>query len=120
MLLEEPLGQRHEILAGLGENEGSGFIRPFQLEACGEGGDPDLADRSVRGEDEFTAIMLEDDVENAVFFFGLKWNLVRLTLFFSPNEGLFQSIEGLIGFAAESGFIEHKDSVAGWPFRWIE
>lgn len=115
MLAQEPLGKSFEVLACLGKDKRAGCVRPFQFEAGGKGRDPYLSDWSVGCKYELAVIMLEDNVEDAVLFFGFKGNLVRLALFFGPDEGLFQSIEGLVGFAAEGGFIEHRNSVAGWP-----
>lgn len=91
------------------------FPGPVELEAGGQGRDPDLPDRGVRGEDELAVVVLEDDVQDSVLLLGFKGNLVGVALFFGEDEGLLQGFKGLVGFTAKGHFIEHEDSVAGCP-----
>ena len=100
---EEALGEGFEVFAGFGEGEGVGGFGPVEFEAGGLGGDPDLADRSVGGDDEFGGAVFEDDVHDAVVVFELEGAVVV----FGCDEGLLEGFEGAVGFAAEGGFVDH-------------
>jgi hypothetical protein len=102
LLAEEALGEGAEVFAGFGQGEGLGRLIPLELEGGGERGDPDLADWGVGGEDELGGAVLKEDVENAVFLLGLK-----AAVFFGVDEGLLEGVEGFVGLAAESGFVDH-------------
>ncbi len=86
-----------------------GGVGPLEFEAGGLGGDPDLADRGVGGDDELAGAILEDDVHDAVVVLELEGAGVVL----GGDEGLFEGFEGVVGLAAEGGFVDHRDSVAG-------
>ena len=98
-----------EVFAGFGEGEGAGGFGPVEFEAGGLGGDPDLADGSVGGNDEFGGAVFEDDVHDAVVVFELEGAVVV----FGDDEGLLEGFEGAVGFAAEGGFVDHEFSLAG-------
>src|ERR1700722_3638488 len=53
MFVDEARDERLEQSAVFRQYEVVCFIRPVKLEACGECGDPYLAHRSIRGDDEF-------------------------------------------------------------------
>ena len=82
---------------------------PLEFVAGGLGGDPDLADGGVGGDDEFAGAVLEDDVHDAVVVFELEGAGVVL----GGDEGLLEGFEGVVGFAAEGGFVDHGSSLAG-------
>ena len=84
LLAEESLGEGAEVFAGSGEGEGMGGVVPLEFEGGGQGGDPDLSNGGVRGEDEFGAAVIEEHVEDAVLFLGLEAS----NCFFGTEEGL--------------------------------
>jgi hypothetical protein len=61
-----------------------GSVAPLEFEGGGLGRDPDLSNGGVRGEDEFGAAVIEEDVEDAVLFLGLE----APNCFFGMEEGL--------------------------------
>jgi hypothetical protein len=100
--LEEPLHEDGEILAGFGEDEGVLGVAPLQFEAGGEGGDPNLADGSVGSYDEFAGWVIEDDVKDAILFFGLED-----AVFFGGKERLLESFQSLVRVGAKLCFFQH-------------
>jgi hypothetical protein len=107
VLAEEALSEGFEVFAGFGEGKGASAFGEFEFEAGGLGGDPDLADRGVGGDDKFTAAILEDDVHDAVVVLELE----RAGVVFGGDEGLLERFEGQVGFAAEGGFVDHGFSL---------
>ncbi len=105
---EEALGEGFEVFAGFGEDEGVGGFGELQFEAGGLGGDPDLTDGGIWGDDELRGTVFEDDVHDAVVVFELEAGTVVL----GGDEGLLEGFEGLVGLAAEGGFVNHRSSVA--------
>ena len=105
---EEALDKGLEALAGLGKSEGAGGLGPVEFEARGLSGDPNLADRSVGGDDELAGAILEDDVHDTVVVFELEGAIVVL----GRDEGLLQGFKGTVGFAAEGSFVDHVVSLA--------
>ncbi len=101
MFAEEPLGESDEGFAGFREDEAAALLGPIQFEAGGLGGDPDLPDGRIGSEDEFAGAVFEEDIEDAVLLFGLE-----ATCLFGGDEGLLEIGEGLVGFAAEGGFVD--------------
>jgi hypothetical protein len=114
LLLQQPLGEQAEVFAGLGQSEGLLFFGPVELEAGGQGRDPDLPDGRVRGEDELAGVVLEDDVEDAVLLFGFEGNLVGLALLFGKDEGLLQSLKGAVGFTALQAAASNSPCAIRW------
>lgn len=106
VLLDEPLRERLQVFAGARQDEGLSFVGPAELEAGGQGRNPDLADGSVGSEDKFGRWCIEEDVQNAILLFGFK-----VALFFCGDQAFLQGFEGRIGFAAEGEFVKHKDSL---------
>ncbi len=86
-----------------------GGVGPLEFEAGGLGGDPYLADWGVGGDDELAGAVLEDDVHDAVVVLELE----GAGVVFGGDEGLLEGLEGVVGFAAEGGFVDHRVSVAG-------
>lgn len=109
LLLKEALGEELECLAGFGEDEGFGFGAPLELEAGGEGGNPDLADGGLGGENELGGAILEENVEDAVLFLGFE-----PALFLGVDEGLLEIFQGGVGDAAKLGFINHGEVSLAW------
>ena len=109
MLFDEPVDEGIELLARTRENESSRGRVPIELEAGGQGGDPDLADRGVRSDDEFALRLLEEHIEHSVLFLDLKSGV---SLFFSRDEVLLEGFERGFGHLAEFQFIHHGTSVA--------
>ena len=109
MLAKQALDEGLEIFAGLGKGEGAGGFGPVELIAGGEGGDPDLADGSVGRDDELAGAVPEDDVHDAVVVLELEGTV---GIVFGGDEGLLEGFEGVVGVAAEGGFVEHEVSVS--------
>ena len=67
LLLEEALREDFQVFAGFGKHKGGRRFVRLELEAGGESGNPDLADRGLRSENEFGGAIFKEDVEHAVF-----------------------------------------------------
>ena len=105
LLAEQAFGEGAEVFAGFGEGEGvCGFV-PLQFVGGGERGDPDLANGGVGGEDELGGAVVEEDVEDAVLLVGLK-----AAGFFGAEERLLEGFQGLVGFVAEGGLVDHAET----------
>ena len=104
---EKTLDEDPQVFPGFGEDEGLRGLGPVELEAGGLGGDPDLADRGVGGEDELSGAVLEQDIEDAVLLLGFESSGL-----FGDDEGLLERGEGAVGFTAEGGFVDqgHRGS----------
>ena len=105
---EQTLGEGFEVFASFGEGEGVGGVGPLELEAGGDGGDPDLADGGVGGNDKLGGAVLEDDIHDAVVVFELEGAGGVL----GGDESLLEGFEGVVGVAAEGGFVKHTVSLA--------
>ena len=105
LLAEQAFGESAEVFAGFGEGEGvRGFV-PLEFVGGGERGDPDLANGGVGGEDELGGTVFEENVEDAVLLVGLE-----AAGFFGAEEGLLERFEGLVGFVAEGGLVDHAET----------
>jgi hypothetical protein len=96
-----------KIFTGLFEDEGVSGIVPSKFEAGGEGGDPDFADRCVRGDHELGFLgFLEEDFELATFAFDIEIELVA-----SGEEALFEFVKSGVGLSLKVFFFEHSSRV---------
>jgi len=107
MFAQQALGERDQCFASLGQDECAGGFGPFQLEAGGQGRDPDLADGRVGRDHKLGRTVLEDNVHHAIVIFELK----AAGGVFGSDEGLLQGFEGVVGLAAKAGFVKHGSSV---------
>lgn len=105
LLAEQPFGEGKKVFAGLREGERLVGFAPFQFVGRRESGDPYLANRSVRGEDELRCTVFEEDVEDAVLLLGLE-----ASFFFSAEEGLLERFESFVGLVAEGRFVDHVET----------
>src|SRR5713226_9607142 len=95
LLRDDAAHNVEKIFAGFFEDECVFAVGPAELEAGGEGGDPDFADRSVGGDYEFGFFgLLEDDFEFAAFPFDVKTVLVA-----SGEQAALEVVESGVGFA---------------------
>src|SRR6267143_2648816 len=77
LLRDDAAHNVEKIFAGFFEDEGVFGVGPAELEAGGEGGDPDFANGSVWRNDEFGFFgFLENDFEFAAFAFHVEAVLV--------------------------------------------
>jgi len=105
LFAEQAFGEDAKVLAGLGKGEGlHGFI-PFQFVGRGKRRDPNLSNRGIWSEDELCGAVLEEDVEDAIFFVGFK-----TASFLSAEEGLLEGFQGFVGFVAESSLVNHAET----------
>lgn len=106
LLLDEALDQGDERGSVLWQNEVAGFVGPVELEAGGEGGDPDLTNGRVGRDDELCAGFLKEDVDGSGLFFDLK-----TAVFFGLEEGFHEGFESAVRVIAECSFVEHTEPV---------
>jgi hypothetical protein len=106
---KETLGEGLEVFASFGESESVGCVGPVEFVAGGLGRDPDLTNGGVGSDNELAGAVLEDDVHDTVVVFELEGAVVVL----GRDEGLLESFEGTVGFAAEGCFVDHVVSLAG-------
>ena len=106
---DQAVYQRDERLAAAGQNEGLFQLVPVQLEACGEGGDPDLPHGRVGRDHELAFRLLKNHVEHAVLLLDLETGIV---VFFKDIQMLFERFQGTLGQTAKLRFIQHGLSVA--------
>jgi hypothetical protein len=114
LFAEETFDEGFEIFAGLGEGEGAGGFGPVELVTSGLSGDPYLPDGGIRCDNEFTGTVFEDDVHDTVVVFELEGAIVVLC----GDERLFEGFEGVVGLAAEGGFVDHGLSVTARIGDW--
>ena len=65
MLLDEAIDEGKKQLAGARQDKRSLRRHPVKLEAGGEGGDPNLTDRGIWGDDKLAGGLLEDPMTAA-------------------------------------------------------
>src|SRR5216683_580262 len=101
LLRDDAAHNVEKTFAGFFEDEGVLGIGPAEFEAGGEGGDPDFANGSVWGNDEFGFFgFLEDDLELATFALDVK------TVFVPEREqAALEVVEGSVGFSLEVFFV---------------
>jgi len=109
VLGDETVDERDEGFAGAGEDEVVISGVPVELEAGGEGGDPDLADWGVGGNDEAGAGRVEEDIESAVLLLDFKGGLL---VFLAGDEMTLEAEESGFCCATEGLFVLHGHSVA--------
>src|SRR6266852_2798631 len=101
-----------EVFAGFFEDEGVLGFRPGELEAGGERGNPDFANRSVGGNYKFCFLgLLENDFELAAFAFDVEAVFVA-----KREQSPFQIFEGDVGFSLEVFFVKHNSRVSELRF----
>src|ERR1035441_4084075 len=113
---QQALGEREQGLAGLGQDKRLGSLRPLQFEAGSLRGNPYLADGRVWRNHELAGAVLKDDVHDAVVVFELE----AARPVFGGDDGLLQGFEGVVGFAAEAGFVKHGSSVVADAARRVD
>jgi hypothetical protein len=104
--VDEAIDEGRELFAGAGKDEALARV-PVEFEAGGEGGDPDLADRRVRRDNELGGRVVEYDVQDAVLLFDFE-----AAVLFGIDQALLERFDGVIGVPAKSEFIQHQSSVA--------
>ena len=111
--LRRRLLQLGEGLAGLVQHECAGGLRPPQLEAGRERGNPDLARGAVRADDEPGFLgLLEKNLE----FAGLSLHLeaVQVAQF---QQAAAQRFEGRVALRAEIVFLHSQSRVQQYPYH---
>jgi hypothetical protein len=100
---------RHDFgegFAGGGEDESGFFFGPNEFEAGGEGGNPDLANRGLRADDETGFLgVFEEEFEFAGFAFDFEAEFIG-----DGKEALFEGVEGFVTADAESLFVHESYS----------
>ena len=92
--------QRHQRLAGFGNDEGAARGVPIQLEALHLGGNPDLADRGVGADDELGGRRFELDYQRSAAEVGFK--IVALA---GGQKPPVEVIQGLVGAVLKLLFV---------------
>ena len=112
LLRDDAAHHVEKTFAGLFEDEGVFGVGPAELEAGGEGGDPDFANGSVWRNDEFGFFgLIEDDFELAAFAFDVKIMLVA-----KCEQATLEIVESGVGFALEVFFVKHEVRVSELRF----
>src|SRR5258708_39953021 len=103
LLRDDAAHNVEKIFAGFFEDEGVFGVGPAELEAGGEGGDPDFANGSVWGNDEFGFFgFLENDFEFAAFAFHVETMFVA-----QSQEAAFEILKSSVGLSLEVFFVNH-------------
>src|SRR6266478_2611105 len=101
LLRDDAAHNVEKIFAGFFEDEGVFGVGPAELEAGGEGGNPDFANGSVWGNDEFGFFgFLEDDLELATFAFHVEAVFVA-----ESEQAALEVVESGVGFSLEVFFV---------------
>ena len=104
-----------EIFAGFFMDEGVARFVPPELEAGGERGDPDFADRGVGRNHELGLLgLLENDFELPAFAFDVKAVFIA-----EDQEAFFEIVKGGVGFALKVFFLKHEFSVHEEREPWV-
>src|SRR5258707_8092999 len=112
LLRDDAAHNVEKAFAGFFEDEGVFGVGPAELEAGGEGGDPDFANGSVWRNDEFGFFgFLENDFEFAAFAFDIEAVFVA-----EGEESALEIVEGNVGLAPEILFVKHSVRVSELRF----
>src|ERR1051326_1820438 len=107
LLVDQSGDQGLEGLTGLGKDEVVLFRGPVQLEAGGEGGDPDLVDGGIGRNDELGGRIVKGDVDSAAGVLDFK-----IGILLSLDQRLLEGIQRAFGLLTRSevghgGIVKH-------------
>jgi hypothetical protein len=103
LLRDDAAHDVEKVFAGFFEDEGVFGIGPTELEAGGESGDPNFANGSVRGNNEFGFFgFLKDYFELPAFAFDVEAVFVA-----KGEEAALEIFEGSVSLSPEILFVEH-------------